>query len=70
MEILYQSIMEDEQSPSEAMADFHTFLSETPQPVIVAYAGETVLVCEGDGRLLALAQLAICGYNGRSQGDC
>ncbi|UCC50562.1 MAG: extracellular solute-binding protein, partial [Anaerolineaceae bacterium] len=51
-EILFRSVLEDERSPSEAMAEFHTFLSETPQPVIVAYAGERVLVCEGDGRLL------------------
>ena len=51
-EILYQSVLEDERSPSGAMDDFHSFLSETPRPVIVAYAGEVVLVCEGDGRLL------------------
>jgi maltose-binding protein MalE len=51
-EILYQSVLEDERSPSEAMVDFYTFLSETPQSAIIAYAGEMVLVCEGDGRLL------------------
>lgn len=51
-EILYQSILVDERSPSQALANFHTFLNDTPRPVIVAYAGENVLVCEGDGRLL------------------
>ena len=51
-DILFQSILEDERSPGKAMADFRTFLSGTPKPVIVAYTGEKVLICEEGGRLL------------------
>ena len=40
-EILYQSVLEDQRPPGEAMDDFYAFLSETPRPPIVTYAGET-----------------------------
>ncbi len=51
-DVLYRAVLEDERSPSEAMAKFSTFIDETPLPVIVVYAGEKVLMCEGEGRLL------------------
>lgn len=72
-EILYQSILEDDRSPGEALVQFHTFLSEAPQPVIVAYAGENVLVCEGEGRLLLWHSwpyaAATAGSTGTSDGQ-
>ena len=46
---LYANVLEHERDPSAAMLDFTTYISETPRPELIAYTGDTVLACQGDG---------------------
>ena len=51
-DLLIQNVLENDRQPGEAMEEFTAYVEGTPKPVIVAYVGEQVLTCEGEGRLL------------------
>ncbi len=51
-DILMQNVLEDGQQPGAAIEEFMAYVEKTPKQVIVAYAGEQVLTCEGEEHLL------------------
>jgi len=51
-DIIMHNVLENEQQPTSAMEEFTEYVMETPKPVIVAYAGEQVLTCEGQESLV------------------
>ncbi|MDX1416185.1 MAG: extracellular solute-binding protein, partial [Candidatus Promineifilaceae bacterium] len=51
-EILFQSVMEEEKSPSEALAEFYDFLDEATQSMTSPFTAEMALDCTEEGSVL------------------
>ena len=48
----YSNVLENDYSPSDAVAEFQKMITQTPEPDLSTQAQEDVLACEGNGQLL------------------